>query len=168
MQLGRGRKAKLGSILHPSVGMRPNVIIPSIKGPHTSETLQTSIASEKSIADDFSSDGSPQTDNGSSSSLLTLGWPLQRRVVADNEARKISVVQWVMRLPSRSSSVSIDLYKELQFLFTTKSCSCKWFRIEELHSVTNQFSTGFYPNPLSSISNFTKYTTYMLKSSNIK
>eukprot|EP00268_Persea_americana_P010741 TRINITY_DN14382_c0_g1_i5.p1 TRINITY_DN14382_c0_g1~~TRINITY_DN14382_c0_g1_i5.p1 ORF type:complete len:635 (-),score=103.56 TRINITY_DN14382_c0_g1_i5:1063-2967(-) len=107
----------------------------------------------------------------------TPGWPLLRKAVSANpevfkgtEARKISVVQWVMRLPNRSSSFSsqlqiglepyrgeyhesggeksarsslsawFELPRELEMLFSTNSTKCRVFSHKEVQSSMTQFS----------------------------
>ncbi|KAJ8624747.1 hypothetical protein MRB53_033277 [Persea americana] len=109
----------------------------------------------------------------------TPGWPLLRKAVSANpevfkgtEARKISVVQWVMRLPNRSSSFSsqlqiglepyrgeyhesggeksarsslsawFELPRELEMLFSTNSTKCRVFSHKEVQSSMTQFSPG--------------------------
>jgi len=83
------------------------------------------------------------------------GWPLLRRAVKANveamkeiQARKMSVVQWVMNLPDRSmlsvQSVTSDLIKELEIILHNNSSTCKWFQYEELQISTNYFSSGFF------------------------
>ncbi|URD96270.1 kinase family [Musa troglodytarum] len=71
-----------------------------------------------------------------------LGWPLLRR---RDDARKLSVVQWVMNLPNRSLSftrLQLDLIKELKSVLGNNCSSCRWFRYDELHRSTNQFCSG--------------------------
>ncbi|KAH7663226.1 Non-specific serine/threonine protein kinase protein [Dioscorea alata] len=137
---GQEPKTNLRSILHPSVGMDPKVIIPSSK--------------KKSVVDDCCVlDREPQ---------LMPGWPLLRKTVSanvetvkDNRVRKMSVVQWVMNLPDRSLPAiqspedaeivrnhSIDLKKELEIVLGMNPCSsCKWFTYDELRISTDYFSS---------------------------
>lgn len=78
------------------------------------------------------------------------GWPLLRREVAVNieaskdcEERKISVVQWVMKLPNRTFSPipsQAVLAKDLEAILAKNSSSCKFFQYEELQISTNYFS----------------------------
>lgn len=106
-----------------------------------------------------------------------LGWPLLRRASSANpqypDTRNMSVVQWVMSLPDRSSQQSPqcstikenpfersisdivdegikgsissleELQKELKRLLETNSSGCRWFSREVLKTSTSQFSTGF-------------------------
>lgn len=98
------------------------------------------------------------------------GWPLLRRgnLVAQklDEARKMSVVQWVMSLPDRSppetpqankdsfclsQAVSVNGFsawgevpKELELLLRTNSFELKWFSRDLLESSTSHFSSGSY------------------------
>lgn len=72
----------------------------------------------------------------------SLGWPLLRR---RDDARKLSVVQWVMNLPNRSLSftrLQLDLIKELNSVLSNNCSNCRWFRYDELHRSTNQFCSG--------------------------
>lgn len=95
------------------------------------------------------------------------GWPLLRRgnLVAQklDEARKMSVVQWVMSLPDRSppetpqankdsfclsKAVSVNGFsawgevpKELELLLRTNSFELKWFSRDLLESSTSHFSS---------------------------
>ncbi|KAG0472679.1 hypothetical protein HPP92_014536 [Vanilla planifolia] len=78
------------------------------------------------------------------------GWPLLHRAVTANveplkeiEARKMSVVQWVMTLPDRCLAANqrqVNLVKELEIILEINSSSCKFFRYEELQNFTNCFS----------------------------
>ncbi|PKA60128.1 Proline-rich receptor-like protein kinase PERK12 [Apostasia shenzhenica] len=79
------------------------------------------------------------------------GWPLLRQnVMANiealkaNEARKMSVVQWVMKLPNRTLPITqkqVDLVKEIEKALGVDSSSCKLFQYEELEKSTNHFSS---------------------------
>ncbi|WOL05942.1 putative receptor-like serine/threonine-protein kinase [Canna indica] len=81
-----------------------------------------------------------------------LGWPLLRRRALEQlqlpkeaDARKMSVVQWVMNLPNRSVSLhrpQLDLTKELKTIIINNNSNCRWFPYDELHTSTNQFSSG--------------------------
>ncbi|XP_072955095.1 protein kinase STUNTED-like [Typha angustifolia] len=146
---GGDRKPVLGSLLHPSVGMDPKVVVPNRKGSPDKKTAGPT---------EVGHGGSVQEEGGSTSSSITvlvkrlpeqrLGWPLLRRASSietpkGEEVRKLSVVQWVMNLPSRSSPSSTpqgELINELKHILEANSSSCKWFRYEELHTSTNQFS----------------------------
>jgi len=76
-----------------------------------------------------------------------LGWPLLRRMHTEI-SRDMSVVQWVMNLPDRSthkynnnrhssSQIEGQSYKNV-----ISFSSCKWFIFEVLNSCTSQFSSG--------------------------
>ncbi|KAG0474431.1 hypothetical protein HPP92_014117 [Vanilla planifolia] len=75
--------------------------------------------------------------------------PISRAVTAnveplkEIEARKMSVVQWVMTLPDRCLAANqrqVNLVKELEIILEINSSSCKFFRYEELQNFTNCFS----------------------------
>lgn len=109
----------------------------------------------------------------------TPGWPLLGRAVSENpevskgiEARKMSVVQWVMKLPNRSLSFSpesqiclvpyrrefhdigdekstrsslsawFELPNELETLISTNSTKCSVFSHKEIQCSMTQFSAG--------------------------
>lgn len=115
-----------------------------------------------------------------SSSVLSVdilehrpGWPLQRRASSGTpeaiNARKLSVVQWVMSLPNRSPlhsptcsttdekrseremsdivdesirNGSLDeLRKGLEVLLKMSTCGLKWFSYEVLQTATSEFSS---------------------------
>lgn len=117
-----------------------------------------------------------------SSSVLSVdilehrpGWPLQRRASSGTpeaiNARKLSVLQWVMSLPNRSplhsptcstmdekrweremsdivdesirNSSLDELRKGLEVLLKTSSSGLKWFSYEALQTATSEFSSGF-------------------------
>ncbi|KAL3539087.1 hypothetical protein ACH5RR_002453 [Cinchona calisaya] len=82
------------------------------------------------------------------------GWPLLQTASGltqlSQEAKKMTVVQWVMSLPNRSllefphlndASVSTELPNDLELLLKTKSPGCKLFSYEILKSSTSQFSS---------------------------
>lgn len=81
------------------------------------------------------------------------GWPLLRKDVAANieaasknvEDRKLSVVQWAMKLPNRSPASTpsqVDMVKELGTILGMNSATCKFFQYEELQTSINYFSSG--------------------------
>ena len=102
------------------------------------------------------------------------GWPLLRRansaIPQNLHSRKLSVVQWAMSLPDRSSQqaprVSTAEEREIRnileesnrrrssafgepengsgILLKASSSSCKWFSYEVLKGATSSFSSGFY------------------------
>jgi serine/threonine protein kinase len=89
------------------------------------------------------------------------GWPLLGKtnlmssLKPDLEARKMTVVQWVMKLPDRSftdtprsiSTISShndyieDVKEQLDLILRTSSSGCKWFSYDFLDSCTSQFSS---------------------------
>lgn len=103
------------------------------------------------------------------------GWPLLLRACSATPsaklARNMSVVQWVMNLPSRSphhtprcstnkeielsgnggkdnssnSSMQYELQKCLEIPLRRISTFCQWFSYEVLKAATAEFSSGFYP-----------------------
>ena len=107
------------------------------------------------------------------------GWPLLLRSSSATPqaklARSMSVVKWVMNLPSRSpyhtprcstikenpleielsvsedendrtnSSMQYELQKCLEILLKTNTSDCQWFTYKVLKAATAQFSSGFYP-----------------------
>ncbi|KAJ0969929.1 hypothetical protein J5N97_022806 [Dioscorea zingiberensis] len=150
---GEGPKTNLRSILHPSVGMDPKVIIPSYrKRPQLQdrcrEEMRKSDTSSVSVLEKKLPEPMP-------------GWPLLRKSVSgnienpkDKEARKMSVVQWVMNLPNRSLpaiqspkdaenvfSHSIDLKEELAIVLGRNPSCCRWFTYDELQISTDCFSS---------------------------
>ncbi|XP_047318281.1 protein kinase STUNTED [Impatiens glandulifera] len=92
------------------------------------------------------------------------GWPLLHTIPPVSprtiEARKMSVVQWVMSLPNRSQLDSprsssdrsssaaenspkyVELMQGLMRLLERNSSDCKWFSYETLRACTSQFSSG--------------------------
>lgn len=142
--------------------MGTKAIVPSCKAKPEAAELRRS--SSDGLVDGDSKDGS--NDRGlvvydaSSISVLVRrlpeprpGWPLLRLAVTanvealrDREARKMSVVQWVMNLPDRSlfQSATSDLIKELEIILHKNSSTCKWFQYEELQISTNYFSSGLF------------------------
>ncbi|CAN1234585.1 Protein kinase STUNTED [Linum perenne] len=74
------------------------------------------------------------------------GWPLLSRVASRDQKpgdrltmRKISVVQWALRLPSRQLSFFKSLPKELEDLHEKYSATCRLFKLQELASATSSF-----------------------------
>ncbi|PKA59620.1 Proline-rich receptor-like protein kinase PERK9 [Apostasia shenzhenica] len=143
---GEEPKANLRSFLHPSVGMDAVFIAPSF-------TTRSDLVREE--------DKKQMVKVSMSSSAVSLlvrrlpvrkpGWPLLRRAATANiaalkesEARKMSVVQWAMKLPDRSSLTTqkqADLIKELEILLGVNSSSCRLFQFKELQKSTNYFSS---------------------------
>ncbi|XP_029123176.1 protein kinase STUNTED isoform X1 [Elaeis guineensis] len=158
-------KMTLRSVLHPSVGLDPKVIVPSSKVKLNAATLRISNAGNRSgLKQEGSKDQSLLVNvkmvevRPSSITVLVrrlaekrLGWPLLQRAVSanteapkDDEGRKMSVVQWVMNLPNRalpSKQPHLELIKELKVMLEANSSGCQWFEYEELQNSTNQFSS---------------------------
>ncbi|GAU33636.1 hypothetical protein TSUD_310440 [Trifolium subterraneum] len=67
-----------------------------------------------------------------------LGWPLLRRAHTEM-SRDVSVVQWAMNLPDRSTHISSQI-KDQSYRKSKSFNSCKWFIFEVLESCTCQFS----------------------------
>lgn len=166
MTLGGDPKTTLSSVLHPSVCKDAKTIAPSSKVMLDKGTPRISdVGYRCGLKEEASKDHSllvhgKMTEVGPTSiSILVkrlpeqrLGWPLLRKAVSENlqapkndEARKMSVVQWVMNLPKRvspSNQPQMDLIKELKVLLRTSASASKWFQYEELQNSTNQFSSG--------------------------
>ncbi|KAM0908648.1 hypothetical protein ACQ4PT_015340 [Festuca glaucescens] len=147
--LGAEPKPVLRTLLHPSVGMEPKVIIPNPN------------RSARSVDFDALSCGhcaappaKPCDDKAVAVVEQRLGWPLLRRTASgvalpkqgEQESRKQSVVHWVMSLPRRPSpSASPEpplegLAADLRRLLAGVPSRCRWFRYEELYDSTNHFS----------------------------
>ncbi|WJX42510.1 non-specific serine/threonine protein kinase [Trifolium repens] len=67
-----------------------------------------------------------------------LGWPLLRRAHTEM-SRDMSVVQWAMNLPDRSTHINSQI-KDQSYRKSNSFNSCKWFIFEVLDSCTCQFS----------------------------
>ncbi|CAD6202854.1 unnamed protein product [Miscanthus lutarioriparius] len=160
--LGAEPKPVLRTVLHPSVGLEPKVIIPN---PNRSARFMdfdarscghgaAAAAATKSFDDATEGDGSVTLEQ-------RLGWPLLRRAHAaaaaaapvqtpsakNQEPRKQSVVHWVMSLPRRSAPsestephAGAGLESELKAMLGGSGARCRWFRYEELYDSTNHFS----------------------------
>lgn len=76
------------------------------------------------------------SSSSSSSSSQKLGWPLLRHRPHTQTSRDMSVVQWVMNLPDRSSSQIEDKSSNSVNTFN----NCKRFKFEILNSCTRRFS----------------------------
>ncbi|KAH0457032.1 hypothetical protein IEQ34_014939 [Dendrobium chrysotoxum] len=136
---GRQHKPNLRSFLHPSVGMDAEVIAPisrsksDVKNPKLYNLGDKVVKRIRKESRNYCllDHEKMRERNGSSISVLVKklpeakpGWPLLRRAVTANiealkgsEARKMSVIHWVMKLPDRSLAVTqsqFDLYEELQ------------------------------------------------------
>ena len=139
----------LRTLLHPSVGMEPKVIIPNPNRSARSVDFDALSCGHHCAAPPAKSydDG-----NADTKAEQRLGWPLLRRAAQaqpnQQETRKQSVVHWVMSLPRRSSpSASPEpplerLAADLKRLLAGVPSRCRWFRYEELYDSTNHFSPG--------------------------
>jgi hypothetical protein len=95
-----------------------------------------------------------------------LGWPLLRRTASNlntnhdiSDARKQSVVHWVMNLPKRLPEMenpTSELGRELMGVLdaSNSTCSCKMFSYKDLCDATNQFSSGCAIKCVNSIKDF--------------
>ncbi|XP_037425625.1 receptor-like kinase LIP2 isoform X1 [Triticum dicoccoides] len=163
--LGAEPKPVLRTLLHPSVGMEPKVIIPNpnrrsarsmdfdavgcdqCAAPHPKKPCDDNDAADADAKAVVVRVAAPEQK---------LGWPLLRRAPpaaqaskGDHETtRKQSVVHWVMSLPRRSSpSASPEpaqegLATDLKRMLGGVPSRCRWFRYEELYDATNHFSPG--------------------------
>ncbi|KAF8718494.1 hypothetical protein HU200_025263 [Digitaria exilis] len=143
--LGAEPKPVLRTLLHPSVGMEPQVIIPNPNRSARSMDFDGAAAA-------------PATNDAGVAQEQRLGWPLLRRAHAaavpapcakEQEPRKQSVVQWVMSLPRRTTpsesaephAAAGELATELKAMLDGGGgARCRWFRYEELYESTNHFS----------------------------
>ncbi|PNT77771.1 receptor-like cytosolic serine/threonine-protein kinase RBK1 isoform X2 [Brachypodium distachyon] len=148
-------KPVLRTLLHPSVGLEPKVIIPNPNRSARSMDFDAESCGQcagpppplvKSYDAEADAEAGTAPEN-------RLGWPLLRRAPAPaqpkgEETRKQSVVHWVMSLPRRPSpSASPDLSPpqeglaaDLKRLLGGVPSRCRWFRYEELYDSTNHFS----------------------------
>ncbi|KAJ3690013.1 hypothetical protein LUZ61_019177 [Rhynchospora tenuis] len=142
-------KPVLRTVLHPSVGMDPKVIIPN---PDRSLSCinkpRTELNSSKDLDEVNSSNSIKNLEE-----QQRLGWPLLRRTASNlssnrdaMDVRKQSVVHWVMNLPKRLPELDnpdSELSRELMAVLnaSNSTCSCKMFSYKELCDATNQFSS---------------------------
>ncbi|XP_008813513.2 serine/threonine-protein kinase RIPK-like [Phoenix dactylifera] len=159
---GGDPKSTLRNVLHPSVSMDAKIIVPSSKvkldkGSPRISSVGYRCGLNEEVSKDHSLGKMAEVGPVSISVLVRRlpeqrpGWPLLRRAVSENlqapkddEARKMSVVQWAMNLPKRvspSNQPRMDLIKELKVILGTSTSTCKWFQYEELQNSTNQFSS---------------------------
>ncbi|TVT99094.1 hypothetical protein EJB05_55563 [Eragrostis curvula] len=154
--LGAEPKPLLRTILHPSVGMEPKVIIPNPNRSARSMDFDA-MGCAHAAAATRSKDDDAVRDGGVATLEQRLGWPLLRRAPAaavatpspkreEPEPRKQSVVHWVMSLPRRSSPLASPepqsgLAAELKAMLGDGGARCRWFRYEELYESTNHFSS---------------------------
>ncbi|XP_048571770.1 protein kinase STUNTED-like isoform X3 [Triticum urartu] len=162
--LGAEPKPVLRTLLHPSVGMEPKVIIPN-PNRRSARSMDFDAAGcgqcaappqPKKPCDDHDAADAKALVVRVPAPEQKLGWPLLRRAppaaqatTRDHETtRKQSVVHWVMSLPRRSSpSASPEpaqegLAAELRRALAGAPSRCRWFRYEELYDATNHFSPG--------------------------
>lgn len=143
-------KPVLRTVLHPSVGMDPKVIIPNPdRSPSYMNKPRTESISWKDLSDINCSNSIKNLEE-----QQRLGWPLLRRTTSNLnsnrdvlDARKQSVVHWVMNLPKRLPQLDnpgSELSRELMGILdaSNSTCSCKTFSYKELCDATNQFSSG--------------------------
>lgn len=156
----------LRTVLHPSVGLEPKVIIPNPNRRARSMSMDLDApCCGHGAADAPASrclDDATKGDGGVAPEQR-LGWPLLRRAHAaaasaapvqtpggkNHEPRKQSVVHWVMSLPRRSAPsesaephAGAGLELELKAMLGGSGARCRWFRYEELYDSTNHFSAG--------------------------
>ncbi|XP_047089973.1 protein kinase STUNTED-like isoform X2 [Lolium rigidum] len=148
--LGAEPKPLLRTLLHPSVGMEPKVIIPNPNRSARSVDFDALSCGHCAAP----SPAKPCDDKAAAVVEQRLGWPLLRRTASgvalpkqgEQESRKQSVVHWVMSLPRRPSpSASPEpplegLAADLRRLLAGVPSRCRWFRYEELYDSTNHFS----------------------------
>ncbi|KAL5211119.1 hypothetical protein ABZP36_006742 [Zizania latifolia] len=158
---GAEPKPVLRTVLHPSVGMEPKVIIPNPNRSARSMDFDAMGCGHGAAPVGSYDDATKVGDGGGGGNATTtdqrLGWPLLRRPVPaaangavqpkDEGPRKQSVVQWAMNLPRRSSpSTSPEphagLVAELKRMLDAVPSRCRWFRYEELYDSTNHFSSA--------------------------
>ncbi|CAM0872218.1 unnamed protein product [Alopecurus aequalis] len=144
--LGAEPKPVLRTLLHPSVGMEPKVIIPNPNRSARSVDFDALSCGHCAAPPAKSND---EDGTKAAAGEQRLGWPLLRRAAQaqpNQETRKQSVVHWVMSLPRRSSpSASPEpplegLAADLKRLLAGAPSRCRWFRYEELYDSTNHFS----------------------------
>lgn len=167
--LGAEPKPVLRTLLHPSVGMEPKVIIPNPNRRSARSMDLDAVGCGQCAAPQLTKpcddDGNTADADADAKAVVVrapaapeqrLGWPLLRRAPAASTAtareheatRKQSVVHWVMSLPRRSSpSASPEpaqegLAAELRRTLGGVPSRCRWFRYEELYDATNHFSPG--------------------------
>ncbi|XP_078173683.1 protein kinase STUNTED-like [Carex rostrata] len=138
-------KPVLRTVLHPSVGMDPKVIIPNPdRSPSYMNKPRTESISSKDLFEVNSSNSIKNLEE-----QQRLGWPLLRRTASNRDVldvRKQSVVHWVMNLPKRLPELEnpgCELSRELIGVLdaSNSTCNCKMFSYEGLCDATNQFSS---------------------------
>ncbi|CAN6301594.1 unnamed protein product [Urochloa humidicola] len=164
--LGAEPKPVLRTVLHPSVGLEPKVIIPNPNRNARSMDFDAESCRDASAAapktKSFDDDATKAAGGVGGVALdQRLGWPLLRRAhtaaaavsvpapsaAKEHEPRKQSVVQWVMSLPRRTAlpespepHAAAGLASELKAVLDGGGARCRWFRYEELYDSTNHFS----------------------------
>ncbi|CAL4938480.1 unnamed protein product [Urochloa decumbens] len=162
--LGAEPKPVLRTVLHPSVGLEPKVIIPNPNRSARSMDFDAESRGDSAAAPATKSFDDATKAAGGVTLEQRLGWPLLRRanvaaaaavsvpassVTKDHEPRKQSVVQWVMSLPRRTAlpespepHAAAGLAPELKAVLGGGGggARCRWFRYEELYDSTNHFS----------------------------
>lgn len=157
---GGQEKKNLQSFLHQRIGMDTKLMVPSSARLLSDEIKKIEKKTTKESKDYcLISYDKMRKSNRNLVSVLPRklpepkpGWPLLCKSVTtkniealnDIEARKMSVVQWVMKLPDRSlpstTKSQFDLIKELEIILRLNSSACKFFQYEELQNSTNYFS----------------------------
>ncbi|CAL4913499.1 unnamed protein product [Urochloa decumbens] len=163
LPLGAEPKPVLRTVLHPSVGLEPKVIIPNPN--RSARSMDFDAESRCDAAAGSATKSFDDATKAAAAAGVTLeqrlGWPLLRRanaaaaasvpaasVAKEHEPRKQSVVQWVMSLPRRTAlpespepRAAAGLAPELKALLDGGGgARCRWFRYEELYDSTNHFS----------------------------
>ncbi|RLN18505.1 putative proline-rich receptor-like protein kinase PERK11 [Panicum miliaceum] len=161
--LGAEPKPVLRTVLHPSVGLEPKVIIPNPDRSARSMDFDAEGCGHGAAAAPATESVDDATKASGGVALeQRLGWPLLRRAHAaaavtaaavpapsakEQEPRKQSVVQWVMSLPRRTAPsespephAGAGLASELKAMLDGGGARCRWFRYEELYDSTNHFS----------------------------
>lgn len=155
---GGQEKQNLRSFLHPNIGMDTKLMAPTSAQISFNERRKIAKKSTKESTDycliSYDKMRKRSTNSVSASARKfpepKPGWPLLCKSVTakteslnGREARKMSVVQWVMSLPDRSSPSAkspVNLIKELEIILRLNSSTCKFFQYEELQNSTNYFS----------------------------
>ncbi|KAK8965286.1 putative receptor-like serine/threonine-protein kinase [Platanthera guangdongensis] len=137
---GEQHKPNLRSFLHPSIGMDTNHIA-------RGSCHRLTCEKKKKFAKESKDYCLLLPDRASKKP----GWPLLRKEAAGNieaskhiEERKLSVVQWAMKLPNRSSAsipTGVEMVKQLETILGINSAACRFFHYEELQISTNCFSS---------------------------
>ncbi|KAL6207568.1 hypothetical protein ACLB2K_018525 [Fragaria x ananassa] len=111
--------------------------------------IETREACEKSVNDSKSWE---VEEDEYASPLSRTGWSLLRVANSETmstparsfESKEMSVVEWVMGLPNRTTFINLQLAKELKFLLKNHSHhsqGCRMFSHAEIRTATSQFSS---------------------------